>query len=215
MPVTLHGWAFSPYLRAVRVALAEKRVAYALNELAPADLVGAAGQALTPFGRIPVLEDDGLRLFETSAILRYVDEAFAGPALQPGTPAGRAEVAMLLGLAANHFYPSGVMGAFYQEVYVPTNGGRADGGVVASALLAAVPFLEFAEDRLVGDFLVGGSFTLADALAGAMVHNFALAPSGSAALATYQRLESWFRRVASRPSFQSTTASVPLFGLPA
>lgn len=172
MPITVHGWAFSPYLRAVRIALEEKRVGYGLNDLTPADLAGEAGRALTPFGKVPVLEHDGLRLFETAAILHYVDEASPDPPLQPATVVGRAEVAMLLGLAANQFYGSGVMGVFFQEVYVPANGGRADGEVVASALVAAAPFLQFAEDRLLGDFLVGGSFTLADALAGAMLHNF-------------------------------------------
>jgi len=215
MPVLLHGWTFSPYLRAARIALEEKGVRYSVNEMTPADLASDAGRSLTPFGRIPVLDHDGFRLFETSAILHYVDDRFPGPALQPADAAGRAEAAMLIGLAAHHFYPSGVMGVFFQEVYIPTNGGRADAAAVATGLAAAQPFLTFVEDRLGQAFLLGGSFTLADALVGPMIHNFALSPSGAQRLAAHPRLDAWRRRNADRPSFQSTQTPVPLFGLPA
>jgi glutathione S-transferase len=215
MSVTLHGWAFSPYLRAVRIALEEKGVAYGLNELTPADLAGETGLALTPFGRVPVLEHEGLRLLETPAMLRYVDEAFIGAPLQPATAAARAETAMLLGLAANEFYPSGVMGVFFQEVYIPANGGVADAAVVASALVASEPFLAFLERRLETDFLVGDSFSLADALVGTMLHNFSLAPAGAGKLETLPRVQAWLARVAGRPSFAKTDVPVPLFGLPA
>ena len=48
--------------------------------------------ARQPFGRIPAFEHDGLRLFESGAISRYVDEAFSGPALQPSDAKGRARL---------------------------------------------------------------------------------------------------------------------------
>jgi len=213
MQPLLHGWLFSPYLRAARIALKEKGVGYRLNELTPVSLASEEGRALTPFGRIPVFEHDGLRLFETQAILAYIDDAFSGPALRPANPAGRAEVTMLLALAAHHFYPSGVMGVFFQEVYVPANGGRADPSVVEAALADARPFLSFVENRLNAGAVVGSDFTLADGLIGAMMHNFALAPSGVERLAAFPRLANWLGRIADRPSFRSTEVPVPLFGL--
>jgi len=39
--------------------------------------------ALNPFRNVPVIEHDGLVLFETAAICRYIDRAFEGPALSP------------------------------------------------------------------------------------------------------------------------------------
>jgi glutathione S-transferase len=51
-----------------------------------------------PFGRIPAFEHDGFRLHETGAIARYVDEAFAGPALQPAEASARARMNQITGM---------------------------------------------------------------------------------------------------------------------
>src|SRR5215213_8071057 len=85
MPVVLRGPAHSTLLRAARLALEEKGVAYALRE---ADLPQARDRRPGRAARhrpwdAPVLEHDGFSLSETAAIARYVDEAFQGPALSP------------------------------------------------------------------------------------------------------------------------------------
>ena len=79
----LFGADFSVYVRIVQLTLAQKHVDY---ELVPVDVFAPEGIPawyldLQPFGRMPAFEHDGFRLFETAAIARYVDEAFAGPAL--------------------------------------------------------------------------------------------------------------------------------------
>lgn len=84
----VYGAAYSVCVRAVRMALAEKGVRYRLEEV---DVFGPGGppaehRARHPFGRIPAFEHDGCRLYETGAITRYVDEAFAGPPLHPDGP---------------------------------------------------------------------------------------------------------------------------------
>ena len=81
----LFGAGYSAYVQVARLTLAEKRVAY---EHVPVDVFASGGPPAwylehQPFGRIPAFEHDGLRLYETAAIARYVDEAFDGPALQP------------------------------------------------------------------------------------------------------------------------------------
>ena len=71
----LYGAAYSVYVRAARLALAEKGVAYELVEI---DIYGAAPDwyaRLHPFRRIPAFAHDGFVLYEAAAILRYVDEA--------------------------------------------------------------------------------------------------------------------------------------------
>ena len=82
----LYGPAFSTYARSVRLALEEKGVPYVLEEI---DIFSGANAtpeylARQPFGKVPALEHDGFRLYETGAILRYVDEAFDGPSLLLG-----------------------------------------------------------------------------------------------------------------------------------
>jgi glutathione S-transferase len=45
-----------------------------------------------PFGKAPVLECDGSRILETSAILRYANNAFEGPSFIPDNPVDRARM---------------------------------------------------------------------------------------------------------------------------
>ena len=73
------GADYSVYVRIVRLCLVEKRIEY---ELTPIDVFAEEGPpqsylARHPFGRIPAFEHDGFSLYETSAIARYIDEAFA------------------------------------------------------------------------------------------------------------------------------------------
>ena len=78
---TLFGDYRSSYLRAARIAFAEKGIACGLKTCAPhsPDIL-----AHHPWGKMPALKVGEESLYETSAILRYVDEAYPGPALMPG-----------------------------------------------------------------------------------------------------------------------------------
>src|SRR6478735_9346904 len=69
MPLVLHGYHYSVYVRIVRLALAEKGVAYDRVEVNPfVPDVPSAYLALHPFGRVPTLVHDGFALYETGAI---------------------------------------------------------------------------------------------------------------------------------------------------
>ncbi len=56
----VHSVPGSPFGRSVLATLEEKRAAYRLAPVAPGTLKSAAHLALHPFGRVPVLEHDGL-----------------------------------------------------------------------------------------------------------------------------------------------------------
>ncbi len=49
-------------------------------------------RARHPFAKVPAFEHDGFELYETAAIMRYVDETFEGPSLQPDEPRARARM---------------------------------------------------------------------------------------------------------------------------
>jgi glutathione S-transferase len=80
----LYGAPYSVYVRAARLALAEKGVGYTLVEV---DVFGGSVPGWYakhhPFMRIPAFEHGEFRLYETAAIMHYVNEAFAGPPLMP------------------------------------------------------------------------------------------------------------------------------------
>ena len=63
----------SPFVRKVRIALAEKKIEYQIHEVSPW-APGNPVHAFSPLGRVPVLVlDDGLQLFDSRVIVEYLD----------------------------------------------------------------------------------------------------------------------------------------------
>ncbi len=86
----LYGPAFSTYVRSVRLALEEKGAPYRLEEINILEDAHKTPEhrARHPFAKVPAFEHDGFELYETMAIMHYVDETFEGPSLQPSEPRG-------------------------------------------------------------------------------------------------------------------------------
>ena len=55
---------------------------------------GAAYLEINPHGRVPTLVEDDFVLYESTAILEYLEACFPAPALVPADARGRALVAM-------------------------------------------------------------------------------------------------------------------------
>src|SRR5262245_18139085 len=88
----LHWHPFSIVPRRVRIALREKNLPceeVEVNVLA-AEHRAAAFRRLNPFAQIPVLEDEGLVICESVAILEYLEESHPTPPLISRQPAARA-----------------------------------------------------------------------------------------------------------------------------
>lgn len=121
----LFGADYSVYVRVARLALIEKGVDH---ELVPVDVFLADGLPgwyldLQPFGRIPAFEHGDFRLFETTAITRYVDEAFAGPPLQPSDVKLRARMNQILSLLNAYAYRTR-SGTFMSKRFQSRNGAK-------------------------------------------------------------------------------------------
>jgi hypothetical protein len=118
MTVTLYGYSYSVYLRIVRMMMLEKGVAWAHIEVDPfTDPIPPEYLALNPFGRVPTLDHDGFVLYETTAITRYIDEAFGGPSLQPEAPPQRARMNQIIAIADSYGYWPMVRQVFSQRVF--------------------------------------------------------------------------------------------------
>lgn len=87
----LHHSLFSASSQKVRLALAEKRLAYdsVAVDLQAGEQHWAAYRALNPRGVVPTLVHDGAVLIESAAILEYLDDVFPEPALRPSDPVAR------------------------------------------------------------------------------------------------------------------------------
>src|SRR5581483_3108443 len=79
----VHSIPGSPFGRAVLATLVEKNAAFRFAPVAPGGLKAEPHVSRHPFGRVPVLEHNGFLLYETQAILRYLDRVLPDPALTP------------------------------------------------------------------------------------------------------------------------------------
>ncbi|TGQ53921.1 glutathione S-transferase family protein [Mesorhizobium sp. M1C.F.Ca.ET.193.01.1.1] len=200
---TLYGADYSVYVRIARMALEEKGVDY---ELVPVDIFAADGIPAWylehhPFGRIPALEHDGFRLFETSAIARYIDEAFAGPALQPADPRGRARMGQIAGMLDAYGYRAMVWDVAVERLEKEAP----DEALIAGGLSRAETVLKVLTSlKAKGPWLLGNHLTLADLHAAPVIAYFVKVAEGRDTLARFAGIQDWYARVAARPSFART-----------
>jgi len=94
--IKLHYHPLSLYSCRVTIAMLEKKIAH---ELVVVDLVQGkhrdpAYLALNPYGRVPTIEENGFVLYESTAILSYLEATRPTPALVPSDARGRALVDM-------------------------------------------------------------------------------------------------------------------------
>jgi glutathione S-transferase len=198
---------YSVYVRIVRLCLVEKGVEY---ELAPIDVFAREGPpqcylARHPFGRIPAFEHAGFSLYETSAIARYIDEAFGEPKLQPLGAKARARCNQLISIADNYAYPHLVWGVYVERVSKPGRGAAADEARIAAAVPKARTCLKAMSDLMSDNlWLAGAELSLADVYAAPMFDYFLKAREGMDMICDYGNLATWWSRVAARPSMKTT-----------
>jgi len=82
----VHSIAGSPFGRTTLAMLHEKGASYRFSPVAPGTLRSPEHLARHPFGRVPVLQHGAFMLYETQAILRYLDRVLPAPALTPADP---------------------------------------------------------------------------------------------------------------------------------
>jgi glutathione S-transferase len=203
---TLYGAAYSVYTRIARLALLEKGVAFHFEAVDIfADGVAELHRRRHPFARIPTFEHDGFELYETAAICRYVDEGFAGPALQPKSAHGRARMVQIVGLLDSYAYRSMVWDVFVERVRKPLRGETADEAKIAAGLATAQTCLAALAGLIgAGPYLAGDALSLADLHAAPMIAYFRVSPEGAAALARHPSLSAWWESMRARPSLQAT-----------
>lgn len=160
--IRLHAHPFSTFARRVRIALIEKNIPF---EDVSINLAGrqhrtAEYLALNPYGRVPTLEDDGFLLYESSAILMYLEDEHPEPALIPAGAKGRAEVDMHLRLCdAQMAAHAGTI--IFPKRFMPESKWNLDAIAKASAEISK--HLAIVDRQLEGqDFLVHDRYTLAD-----------------------------------------------------
>jgi glutathione S-transferase len=205
MNVTIYGIPGSPYVRAALLGCEEKGVAYDFQHMAMGETKTPVHLARNPFGRIPAFEHDGFALYETQAILRYIDSVFPGAALQPSEPRAAARMNQLAGICDWYFFPQVGATIGFQRLIKPLMGGAADDAACAEAFPNAKRCMaEIA--RLLGDgpYLAGAQLTIADLMLAPHMVFFAMTPEGEKLLADSPNIGAWVARMDARDSMRKT-----------
>jgi glutathione S-transferase len=203
--LVVHGVPGSPYYRSALLGLEEKGLAYRLKFLKPGESKTPEHLARHPFGRIPVLEHGDFSLYETQAILRYVDTLSMRSPLQPTDPKAAARMNQVAGIVDWYVFPTIsvkicaerlLSQLFWQR---PTH----EETVAAAVPQARVCIREL--DRLRGSsaFMTGDSVSIADLMLLPHIEFFTQVPEGQTMLKG-TGVEEWLTRMRSRPSVQAT-----------
>jgi len=203
MSIVIHGVNASPFVRKVRVALAEKNVPYTLNPQVP------FGQPpeymkISPLGKIPCLQDGDYTLPDSSCIIAYLERTNPKPALYPEDPKeyGRAlfleEYAdsRLVETLAPVFFQRIVRKVFFKQ--------ESDETIVRNKLDVEAPKVFDWLESQIGDreWLVGTRFGIADIAVASPFVNFGHAGE-SVDRKRWPRLAAYLERVHARPSFKA------------
>ena len=203
----VHTVPGSPFARAVLMALVEKGEAYRIAGLTPVAAKAPAHLARHPFGRIPVLEHGDFSLYETQAILRYIDRVTSPGSLTPADPRAAGRMDQILNLNDWYLFQGVANIIAFQRVVGPRLMGlEPDLDAIATAMpRATLVFTELA--RLLGGqaFFAGETVSLADLQLFPQLDFMRLAPEWATLAGPHPALDAWMDRMAARPSAAATT----------
>ena len=201
--ISLLGDLRSSYTRTARMALAEKGVAYTMQSCGPHS---PEILAVHPFGRIPALRDGEIAIWETAAIVNYVDECFdSGVALRPGSILDRTRCQQWISAVNSYLYDT-IIRRYLLQVFFPRGAdGKPDRGVIDKAL-AEVPAQLAALDKAYthGDYLAGSRVSAADLFVAPVLAGLQFMPEGGQLIANYPNVLRAQDVIRQRPSFTST-----------
>ena len=206
-PVEIRGLPQSNYVWATRIALTEKGVPYELVTAAPHS---AELNAIHPLGKMPVMRHGDVTLFESNAILTYIDKAFPGPALAPTDALGAAQVQQWISLVNTAVDPAIVRAYILAYIFPSGPDKKPDRARIDAALPNIEKMLDILDKAVAKTgYLVGNSFTLADINLIPIVAGASRFPESSAALAKRGHLMKYLQTQMARSSVQATIPPAP------
>jgi glutathione S-transferase len=197
--IRLYDHVDCPFSQKVRVVLAEKDLEFERHhvDLHKGEQKSPEFLKLNPYGKVPVLIDEDVVIYDSTIINEYLDEEYPIPPLMPGDSAGRARVRLLEDFCDNSFIPPSIV--ILAELHKPdaerdTEKVRRYAGEMSRVLARLEPQLD-------GKDFLGGEFSLADAAFAPRA--VILAKLGIELDARLQNVGAWIGRLRERASVAS------------
>ncbi|UAW97160.1 glutathione S-transferase family protein [Halopseudomonas nanhaiensis] len=173
MSLTLYGAILSPFVRKIRIILAEHHIQHELVPQAPFKQPDWFYE-ISPLGRIPAIKEGDFTLADSSVIASYLDETRGPLGLYGTSPQQAARVRWLEKFADYELAPLTTFTCFRNRVLKPLIGEACDEGAIATALTEHLPPLfDYLESELgTGDYFLG-DYSLADIAVASQLINMA------------------------------------------
>jgi glutathione S-transferase len=153
---------------------------------------------MNPHGKVPVIADGEVLVWESHAILRYLAAVHGADRLWPADPAARAPVDGWMDWAQTALQPAFLSGVFWGGYRTPV--AQRDTAAVARALEQTARCLSLVDAQLADRaFVAGETLSLADIAIGAHLYRYFELKIDRPAL---PRLLAWYERLRTRPAYQ-------------
>jgi glutathione S-transferase len=200
----LFGIPGSPYVRSVQLVLAEKRAPCRFHALQAGEHKSAEHLARHPFGRVPALQHGEFVLYETQAILRYVNAILPEPPLEPKDARRAARMNQIVGICDWYLFPKVTAVIGFQRIIAPVLLKQATDENACAAAVPSARTCVSELDRLLGTqpFMAGEHLTLADLMLVPQLEFLSWTPEVRTLLEG-TRLAAWLDRMRERPSLRA------------
>lgn len=198
----------SPFAWRVWFALEHKALAYDLKEMSfsGGDLKTAAYLRINPRGKVPAIEDDGFPLYESAAIVEYLQDQYpnSGASLFPGDAQSKAHIRRLVNEA--DLYLDAANRRLLQAVLFTSKEDWDETRISAGRSAVATELSNF-EDRLSGDYFAGeisaADFTIYPMIALLLRTDLRKPDLGMASLVG-PKMFAWMKRIEAMPMYSKT-----------
>lgn len=198
---TVYGVSASPFVRKVRVVLAEKGLDYQLEPVFPGQLPPDY-KTISPLGKIPAYRDGDRALADSSVICAYIERTAPEPRLYPQDPYDYARALWFEEYGDGGLVPVVGPKIFFKKIVAPRFMGQPcnEAEVQASIDTELPPLFDYLESQLKGDFLVGNQLTIGDigvCTQFVNLHHCGVKPDAK----RWPKLAAYVGRILARPSF--------------
>lgn len=161
-------------------------------------------RAMNPNGLVPTIDDDGLVLWESNVVTRYLAAKHATGSLMPAGGAGRAQAEMWMDWQQTFIHPA-ITPVFWNLIRTPASG--PDQAAINAGCEKMRTGLAMLNARLEGrSYIMGDALTVADIPLGCAIYRWYALPVEHG---DFPNVRAWYERLAEREPYR-THVMMPL-----